>query len=119
MAKKTNTPPGKKSSPVGPYKPAPKNDKSTGVRKMVTEKPKGGSQFLPKGIPAGSKSNTPSKVSEISRLDSKIRMQESENKKFLASEQEKRGNTAAAKTLKSQATRDSLNAVNIMKPKRK
>ncbi len=53
MAKKTNTPSGKKSSPVGPYKPAPKGDKSTGVRKMVTEKPKGGSQFLPKGIPAG------------------------------------------------------------------
>jgi len=57
MAKKTNTP-SKGSSPIGPYKAAPKGDKSTGVRNMVAEKPKGGSQFLPKGIPAGK--NTPS-----------------------------------------------------------
>jgi len=106
MAKKTSPPKKKTPSPVGPYK-------------MTTSKPKGGSQFLPKGIPAGSRSNTPSRVSEISKLDAKIRMQESQNKKFLASEQEKRGNMGAAKKLKAQATRDSLNAVNIMKPKRK
>jgi hypothetical protein len=118
MAKKTN-PPKKKSSPVGPYKAAPKSDKSVGVRRMTAPKDKGGSQFLPKGIPAGSKKNVPGKVSEISKLDAQIRMKESQNKKYLASEQEKRGNMAAAKTLRSQATRDSLNAVNIMKPKRK
>ena len=60
MAKKTN-PPKKTSSSVGPYKPAPKGDKSIGVRKMTASKPKGGSQFLPKGIPAGSTKNAPKK----------------------------------------------------------
>ena len=59
MAKKTDPPKKKTSSPVGPYKAAPKGDKSTGVRKMTAPKAKGGSQFLPKGIPAGSKKNTP------------------------------------------------------------
>jgi hypothetical protein len=39
MAKKIAPPKKKTASPVGPYKMAPK--------------PKGGSQFLPKGIPAG------------------------------------------------------------------
>lgn len=57
MAKKTN-PPKKTTSPVGPYKTAPKGDKSTGVRKMVAEKPKGGSQFLPKGVSAGKSGKT-------------------------------------------------------------
>lgn len=118
MAKKTN-PPKKTSSPVGPYKAAPKGDKSVGVRNMTAQKPKGGSQFLPKGIPAGDQRNVPSKVSGLDRIDSQIRMKESQNKKFLASEQEKRGNMASAKTLRSQATRDSLNAVNLIKPKRK
>ena len=59
--KKTNPPKKKTSSPVGPYKAAPKSDKSTGVRKMTAPKAKGGSQFLPKGVPAGSTKNAPTK----------------------------------------------------------
>jgi hypothetical protein len=53
MAKKTDSPKKKTSSPVGPYKAAPKGDKSTGVRKMTSPKAKGGSQFLPKGLSPG------------------------------------------------------------------
>jgi hypothetical protein len=56
----------KKTSPAGPYKTGMKTDRSTGVRQMTAEqkraaakKPKDGSQFLPKDIPAGSKANTP------------------------------------------------------------
>ena len=60
--KKTNPPKKKTSSPVGPYKAAPKSDKSTGVRKMTAPKAKGGSQFLPKGVPAGKiGKNTPAR----------------------------------------------------------
>jgi hypothetical protein len=43
MAKKTDPPKKKTSSPVGPYK----------MTNSTAPKPKGGSQFLPKGIPAG------------------------------------------------------------------
>ena len=68
MAKNTDPPKKKTPSPVGPYKAAPKGDKSVGVRKMTAEKPKGGSQFLPKGIPAGSKKNTPPSTRGVRNL---------------------------------------------------
>ena len=59
--KKTD-PPKKTTSPTGPYKTGMRTDKSTGVRaltKPAAPKAKGGSQFLPKSIPAGNKANTP------------------------------------------------------------
>jgi hypothetical protein len=62
MSKKTDPPAKKQTSAAGPYKSGMKTDKSTGVRKMTkpaAPKAKGGSQFLPKGVPAGSKANTP------------------------------------------------------------
>ena len=55
-----------KTSAAGPYKSGLKTDQSVGVRQMTEEqkkaaanKPKDGSQFLPKGVPAGNKANTP------------------------------------------------------------
>jgi hypothetical protein len=62
MSKKTDPPKKKTTSAAGPYKTGMKTDKSVGVRKMTkpaAPKAKGGSQFLPKGVPAGSKANTP------------------------------------------------------------
>jgi hypothetical protein len=61
--KVTSSMPAKKqTSATGPYKSGMKTDKSKGVRKMTkpaAPKAKGGSQFLPKGVPAGVKKNTP------------------------------------------------------------
>lgn len=62
MSKKTDPPAKKTTSAAGPYKSGLKTDKSVGVRKMTkpaAPKAKGGSQFLPKGVPAGVKRNTP------------------------------------------------------------
>jgi hypothetical protein len=62
MSKKTDPPAKKQTSAAGPYKSGMKMDKSTGVRKMTkpaAPKAKGGSQFLPKGIPAGNKKKVP------------------------------------------------------------
>lgn len=62
MSKKTDPPAKKQTSAAGPYKSGLKTDKSVGVRKMTkpaAPKAKGGSQFLPKGVPAGTKRNTP------------------------------------------------------------
>jgi hypothetical protein len=62
MSKKTDPPAKKTTSATGPYKAGMKTDKSTGVRKMTkpaAPKEKGGSQFLPKGIPAGNKKKLP------------------------------------------------------------
>ena len=56
MSKKTDPPAKKTTSATGPYKAGMKTDKSVGVRKITkpaAPKAKGGSQFLPKGIPAG------------------------------------------------------------------
>jgi hypothetical protein len=49
-------------SAAGPYKSGLKTDQSKAVRKITTTaqpKPKDGSQFLPKGVPAGHKKNVP------------------------------------------------------------
>lgn len=62
MSKKTDPPAKKTTSAAGPYKSGMKTDQSKGVRKMTkpaAPKAKGGSQFLPKGVPAGVKRNTP------------------------------------------------------------
>jgi hypothetical protein len=62
MSKKTDPPVKKQTSAAGPYKTGMKTDKSVGVRKMTKPAPpkaKGGSQFLPKGIPAGNKKKLP------------------------------------------------------------
>lgn len=62
MSKKTDPPAKKQTSAAGPYKSGMKTDRSTGVRKMTkpaAPKAKGGSQFLPKGIPAGNKKKVP------------------------------------------------------------
>jgi hypothetical protein len=62
MSKKTDPPAKKQTSATGPYKSGMKTDKSVGVRKMTkpaAPKAKGGSQFLPKGIPAGNKKKLP------------------------------------------------------------
>ena len=62
MSKKTDPPAKKQTSAAGPYKSGMKTDQSKGVRKITkpaAPKAKGGSQFLPKGIPAGVKKNTP------------------------------------------------------------
>ena len=62
MSKKTDPPAKKQTSAAGPYKSGLKTDRSVGVRKMTkpaAPKAKGGSQFLPKGVPAGHRGNTP------------------------------------------------------------
>ena len=62
MSKKTDPPAKKQTSAAGPYKSGMKTDRSTGVHKMTkpaAPKAKGGSQFLPKGIPAGNKKKVP------------------------------------------------------------
>lgn len=62
MSKKTDPPAKKQTSATGPYKAGMKTDQSKGVRKMTkpaAPKAKGGSQFLPKGIPAGNKKKLP------------------------------------------------------------
>ena len=62
MSKKTDPPKKKTTSAAGPYKTGMKTDKSVGVRKMTkpaAPKAKGGSQFLPKGVPAGNKKKLP------------------------------------------------------------
>ena len=62
MSKKTDPPAKKQTSAAGPYKSGMKTDQSKGVRKMTAPaapKAKGGSQFLPKGIPAGNKKKLP------------------------------------------------------------